>query len=481
VLGGGCRFVTGGTDAGIMKLVGEAKAKYNPHAPLIGIAPFGAVADRSHNQWLKHGAEICYNEVMATDNLKDSAALDQHHSHFVLVDDDDDASSSSSSTDADSAALVDRRQKKKSAFGCERPLRASLEQCVASSLDPGYPVYTLQGFPSGHEYAKYEKKRVLDIMDVHHLTVPHERQGERDVIVMVMSAETPGTAVYIKCKVKNLRRISADEEKNQMHLAARNDLERREQERKEQKRKEQEQEEEEEQEEEQEEQQEEQKEQEEEEESNAEEPSNSPVPLVSICVSGGPGSIETALKTVQTGTASLLVRGSGKAADLLSDVVLLRYTPRHPAHIKYRSPLQDALWHFFVLCGFRPDEENDTQVLSFDVVIAAIQQEINAIQQELSILKQDGVQRYSGTQVSQILTHPDLRYASEALVTLAEPRGYQVQTVFDDGKCKPSEEDDDDAFYLSLQKQKSFLQKQKQCLTILLQAVQSGEFALCAR
>ncbi len=109
MLGGGCRFVTGGTDAGIMKLVGEAKAKYNPHAPLIGIAPFGAVAD--HSQWLEYGAEICYNEVMATD--EDSAALDQYHSHFVLVDDDDDASSSSSSTDADSAALVDDKKKKR--------------------------------------------------------------------------------------------------------------------------------------------------------------------------------------------------------------------------------------------------------------------------------------------------------------------------------------------------------------------------------
>jgi hypothetical protein len=36
-------FITGGTDAGVMKYVGEARAKYNPHAPLIGIAPLGAL------------------------------------------------------------------------------------------------------------------------------------------------------------------------------------------------------------------------------------------------------------------------------------------------------------------------------------------------------------------------------------------------------------------------------------------------------
>jgi len=36
-------FITGGTDAGVMKYVGEARAKYNPHAPLIGIAPLRAL------------------------------------------------------------------------------------------------------------------------------------------------------------------------------------------------------------------------------------------------------------------------------------------------------------------------------------------------------------------------------------------------------------------------------------------------------
>ena len=36
-------FITGGTGAGIMKYVGEARAKYNPMAPLIGIVPMGPV------------------------------------------------------------------------------------------------------------------------------------------------------------------------------------------------------------------------------------------------------------------------------------------------------------------------------------------------------------------------------------------------------------------------------------------------------
>jgi hypothetical protein len=36
-------FITGGTNSGIMKYVGEARAKYNPTAPLIGITPMGPI------------------------------------------------------------------------------------------------------------------------------------------------------------------------------------------------------------------------------------------------------------------------------------------------------------------------------------------------------------------------------------------------------------------------------------------------------
>jgi hypothetical protein len=36
-------FITGGTDRGVMEYVGEARAKYNPDAPLIGVAVLGVV------------------------------------------------------------------------------------------------------------------------------------------------------------------------------------------------------------------------------------------------------------------------------------------------------------------------------------------------------------------------------------------------------------------------------------------------------
>ena len=37
-------FVTGGTNAGVMKYVGEFRRQYNPTAPLIGITPLGIIS-----------------------------------------------------------------------------------------------------------------------------------------------------------------------------------------------------------------------------------------------------------------------------------------------------------------------------------------------------------------------------------------------------------------------------------------------------
>ncbi len=43
-----------------------------------------------------------------------------------------------------------------------------------------------------------------------------------------------------------------------------------------------------------------------------------------ICAQGGPGTIKTVLHSLQDSTPALLVRGTGKAADLLSDAVGIR-------------------------------------------------------------------------------------------------------------------------------------------------------------
>ncbi|MEC4817205.1 MAG: hypothetical protein SAK29_28640 [Scytonema sp. PMC 1069.18] len=64
----GAYIVDGGTDAGVMQLIGNARQQTKSTFPLIGVAPIGKV--------------ILPNQTEATD---DAAPLEQHHTHFVLV------------------------------------------------------------------------------------------------------------------------------------------------------------------------------------------------------------------------------------------------------------------------------------------------------------------------------------------------------------------------------------------------------------
>lgn len=84
---------TVGTAAGASKYVGEALADY-PDIPCIGIAPFGAALD--HEQIERkarrlaeaRGAKEQTVEYTPTeaDNAPHGAALEPHHTHFILID-----------------------------------------------------------------------------------------------------------------------------------------------------------------------------------------------------------------------------------------------------------------------------------------------------------------------------------------------------------------------------------------------------------
>ncbi|KAJ1481845.1 hypothetical protein T484DRAFT_1805932, partial [Baffinella frigidus] len=78
------------------------------------------------------------------------------------------------------------------------------------------------------------------------------------------------------------------------------------------------------------------------------------VPVVCVCVQGGPGSIQTVLDSVKIGTPALLVRGSGKAADLLADATLLQFAEGHcdMKHTKYLTvsamTREQKIFHAFI-------------------------------------------------------------------------------------------------------------------------------------
>lgn len=60
--------IDGGTDAGIMQMMGRARRKSHAHFPLLGIAPIGCVA--------------LPNQSLLNDDM---AHLEPHHTHFLLV------------------------------------------------------------------------------------------------------------------------------------------------------------------------------------------------------------------------------------------------------------------------------------------------------------------------------------------------------------------------------------------------------------
>lgn len=66
-----CTLVDGGTEAGVMQMIGEARKKLNFKFPLIGVAPHNKVSYPMH------------------ESTTSEAELEDGHSHFVLVDADD--------------------------------------------------------------------------------------------------------------------------------------------------------------------------------------------------------------------------------------------------------------------------------------------------------------------------------------------------------------------------------------------------------
>jgi hypothetical protein len=117
-----------------------------------------------------------------------------------------------------------------------------------------------------------------------------------------------------------------------------------------------------------------------------------PIPHVLVCVQGGSFTVDTVLQACQhctsgqsctgtsgqSGTPVLLVCGSGKAADLLSDAVRLQFTPSHPAHVSWLNfdTRQDEFWKFLELCDVNPRDYEGKKLYDWGEAIKNIQNAI---------------------------------------------------------------------------------------------------------
>ena len=80
-----CWFTSGGSDSGVMAILGQARAKRAPRAPLIGIMPWGVVKNR----------ELFMSETASRPPRGNDKALhtppsveiqtEDNHTHFLMV------------------------------------------------------------------------------------------------------------------------------------------------------------------------------------------------------------------------------------------------------------------------------------------------------------------------------------------------------------------------------------------------------------
>jgi len=146
-------IITGGTNSGIMKYVGEARAKYNPTVPLIGITPLGIVKGykaittkmctpirtdleahvahvvKSSSTHFVSSAKVqpetggdersnhfSYEGMSQDKGCKGVAMLDSNHSHFIFTHNGQEPGPRN--------------------FGTETKTRADFESCIAANFPP---------------------------------------------------------------------------------------------------------------------------------------------------------------------------------------------------------------------------------------------------------------------------------------------------------------------------------------------------------
>jgi len=106
---------TAGSDTGVMRLVGNALAKYNVDLPVVGVFPWGVVNER---ELLADASNTSHTTAYRpTPATIDGAPLNPHHSHFVFVDDG---------------------KKGRAAWGSEIQLRSALEAAISKAK--GIPI-----------------------------------------------------------------------------------------------------------------------------------------------------------------------------------------------------------------------------------------------------------------------------------------------------------------------------------------------------
>eukprot|EP00736_Rhodelphis_marinus_P002900 Rmarinus@m.18823 len=78
-------IISGGSDAGVMQYIGQAQATFQSDVPILGIITWGVIMNRSTLECSSLYQPVTY--VKTEQNSATATALEENHTHFVMVDD----------------------------------------------------------------------------------------------------------------------------------------------------------------------------------------------------------------------------------------------------------------------------------------------------------------------------------------------------------------------------------------------------------
>jgi len=158
------------------------------------------------------------------------------------------------------------------------------------------------------------------------------------------------------------------------------------------------------------------------------------IPIVKVCVQGGAGAIRTILHAVNDNIPVLLVRGTGKATDIIADCVCLKFPIGHPKHLERtrlshrQKILYDCIENLRVLAGKRLPKMDFYSKLDFYHKDQAHPWK-NREKEDIKDLPLDDPSGLGYSSVVQLLKHVDLLDAPTQ--TEIEYRTAKVMSAYD--------------------------------------------------
>lgn len=266
----GAWFITGGTATGIMRFMGEARAAYATHVPLIGVTPWGVTK----------GRQSLVTDKAAASAVRFSAIAPAFYENGCRAFDKD-FGTAIAQVEAKKVEEIGRSKgldKMRKAAGLERIKKMGKDGSMSVNIDPNHSHFIF----------------------THDHTI--ERFGGETAYRSQLEACISEGQDFSKQILQRLKRLGLGWEGLNFRAIETGEVEERR------------------------------------------------IPAVCVCVQGGPGTVDTVHGAVLAKTPVLLIKGSGKAADLLADSVTQMALVRSRERAGRLTQREQHLWDLLQAC-----------------------------------------------------------------------------------------------------------------------------------